>query len=51
MKESKEVGEIDPKPAIEAPGVETPVHQCIVPLDHHEPFAFETIHVALRFIT
>ena len=48
MKESKEVSEVDPKSAVEAPGVQTAIHQCIVPLDHHEAFALKTIHVAWR---
>jgi hypothetical protein len=44
MKKAKEVGKIDPKPAVEAPGVNSPVHKGVVPLDHHEPFAFEALH-------
>jgi hypothetical protein len=38
------VGEIDPEPAIQTAGVEAPIHQRVVPLDHHEPFALQTIH-------
>jgi hypothetical protein len=58
MEKTKQIGEVDPEPAIEAPGVNSPVHKGVVPLDHHEPFAFETIHGSrsypvyrMRFIT
>jgi hypothetical protein len=58
VKESKKIGEIDPKSAIEAPRIQTPIHERIVPLDHHETFALEAIHVTnpaeaylMRFIT
>jgi hypothetical protein len=44
MEESKEIGEIDPKPAIQTPSVESPVHHRIMPLDHHEALALETMH-------
>lgn len=44
VKKSKKIGEIDPKSAIETASIETPVHERIVPLDHHEAFALETIH-------
>jgi hypothetical protein len=58
VKKSKKIGEIDPKSAIETARIETPVHERIVPLDHHEAFAFEAIHFTnpkeaylMRFIT
>jgi hypothetical protein len=44
VKKSKKIGEIDPKSAIETASIEPPVHERIVPLDHHEAFALETIH-------
>jgi hypothetical protein len=44
MKEAEEVGKINPKPAVQATGVQTPVHQRVMPLDHHEAFAFEAVH-------
>ena len=44
VEEVVEVGEIDPKPAIEATGINPAIHKGIVPLDHHEPFAFEALH-------
>jgi hypothetical protein len=44
MEKAKKIGEIDPKSAIEATGVKPPIHERIVPLDHHEPFALKTIH-------
>jgi hypothetical protein len=44
MKKSKKIGEIDPEPAIQTAGVKAPIHQRVMPLDHHEPFALQTIH-------
>jgi hypothetical protein len=58
VEKTKQIGEVDPKPAIQTTGIETPIHQCVVPLDHHKPFALETIHGSrsylvylMRFIT
>ena len=48
VKKSKEVGEIDPEPAIYASRIEASIHQRVMPLDHHEPFALETIHADCR---
>jgi hypothetical protein len=44
VEKAKEIGEIDPESAIQTPGVETSIHQRVVALDHHEPFALQTIH-------
>jgi hypothetical protein len=44
VEKSKKIGEIDPKPAIETTGVQPPIHERIVPLNHHEAFTFQTIH-------
>jgi hypothetical protein len=44
MEKSKKIGEIDPKSAIETTGVQPPIHERVMPLDHHEAFAFKTIH-------
>jgi hypothetical protein len=44
VEKSKKIGEIDPKPTIQTSGVEASIHQRVVPLDHHEPFALQTIH-------
>jgi hypothetical protein len=44
VEKSKKIGEIDPKSAIEATGVQPPIHERIVPLNHHEAFALKTIH-------
>jgi hypothetical protein len=54
MEETKQIGEVDPKAAIKTAGIETTIHECVVPLNHHEPFALKTIHDSLylmRFIT
>lgn len=44
MEKSEHICEIDPEPAIQAPGVESFIHEGIVPLHHHEAFAFEALH-------
>ena len=44
VEKPKEIGEIDPKAAIETSSVEPPIHERVVTLDHHEPFALEAIH-------
>jgi hypothetical protein len=44
VEKPEKIGEIDPKSAIETASIETTVHERIVPLDHHEAFALETIH-------
>jgi hypothetical protein len=54
MEEPKEVGQIDPKTTVQATGIQPPIHERIVPLNHHEPFALEAIHIEtyrIRFIT
>jgi len=38
MEEAEQVGKVDPKPTIQTAGIETPIHQRIVTLDHHETF-------------
>jgi hypothetical protein len=44
MKESEQIGEIDPESAIQATGIETPIHERVMPLHHHESFAFQAVH-------
>jgi len=44
MKESKKIGQINPKSTIEAPGVDPAIEESVVTLDHHEPSAFEALH-------
>jgi hypothetical protein len=44
VEKSKKIGEIDPKSAIETTGVQPPIHERVVPLNHHEAFALQTIH-------
>jgi hypothetical protein len=44
MKEAEQVSKVDPKPAIQTAGIQSPIHQRIVTLDHHETFASQTIH-------
>jgi hypothetical protein len=44
MKEAKQISKINPKPTIQAAGIKSAIHQRIVTLDHHKPFALKTIH-------
>ena len=44
MEESEQVGEIDPESTIQTTGVETTIHERVMPLHHHEPFAFQAMH-------
>jgi len=44
MKKAEQVGKVDPKPAIQTAGIDSPIHQRIVTLDHHETFASQTVH-------
>jgi hypothetical protein len=47
MKKPKQVGQVDPKPAVKTTGIDSPVDERIVPFHHHEPFALETLHTGL----
>jgi hypothetical protein len=44
MKKSEQIGEVDPKPAVEAAGIDSAIDERVVPFHHHEPFALETLH-------
>ena len=44
MEKAEDIGEVDPKPAIETAGIEPFIHEGIVPLHHHEAFAFKAMH-------
>jgi hypothetical protein len=44
VKKSEQVSQINPEPAIQAAGVESTIHERIVSLDHHKPFAFQAVH-------
>jgi hypothetical protein len=56
VEKPKKIGQIDPKTAVETTGIQTPVHERVMPLNHHEAFALEAIHhknptYLMRFIT
>lgn len=44
VKKSQKIGEIDPESTVQTAGIEATIHYRVVPLDHHEPFALQTIH-------
>lgn len=44
MKKSKEVGQINPEPTIEASSVDSAIEEGVVAFDHHEPSALEALH-------
>jgi hypothetical protein len=46
VEKPKKIGKIDPKAAVETTSIEPSIHERIVPLNHHEAFALETIHHA-----
>jgi hypothetical protein len=49
MKEPQEVRQVDPKSAIQAAGVQSPIHERIVTLHHHESFASQAVHGVIDF--
>ncbi len=44
MKESEQVGEVYPKSTIQTTGIEPAIHERVMPLHHHESFAFQAVH-------
>jgi hypothetical protein len=46
VKEAKQISKVDPKSTIQAPGIESSIHQRIVTLDHHKAFALKAIHLS-----
>jgi hypothetical protein len=44
MKKAEQVCKVNPKTAIQTAGIESPIHQRIVTLDHHEALTFQTVH-------
>jgi hypothetical protein len=46
VEKPKKIGKIDPKAAVETARIEPSIHERVVPLNHHEAFALETIHRA-----
>lgn len=44
--EPKEIGQVEPESTVEAAGVEASAHKRVMALDHHETFAFQTVHTS-----
>jgi hypothetical protein len=44
VEEAEQVGKVNPKPAIQTTGIEPPIHQRIVTLNHHEAVTSQTMH-------
>jgi hypothetical protein len=44
VEKPEKIGKIDPKAAVKTARIEPSIHERIVPLNHHEAFALETIH-------
>ena len=44
MKETEQIRKVDPEPAIQTAGIESPIHQRIVTFDHHEALTSQTVH-------
>jgi len=51
MKKAEQVGKVDPKTAIQTAGIESPIHQRIVTLDHHEALTSQAVHQCARLQT
>jgi hypothetical protein len=45
MKKAEQVSKVDPEPAIQTAGIEAPIYQRIVTLDHHKTLASQTMHL------
>jgi len=39
MKKPKKVRKVDPESTIQTSGIEAAIHQGVMPLNHHKPFA------------
>jgi hypothetical protein len=46
MKEPQQVRQVDPKSAIQTTRVKPSIHERVVTLYHHEPFASQAVHRA-----
>jgi hypothetical protein len=44
MEEAEQIGKVNPKPAIQTTSIESPIHQRIVTLNHHEAITSQTMH-------
>jgi hypothetical protein len=44
MEEAEQIGKVNPKPAIQTTSIESPIHQRIVTLNHHESITSQTMH-------
>ncbi|ULA59765.1 MAG: hypothetical protein LZF60_160094 [Nitrospira sp.] len=44
MEKPEQVGQIDPESAIQAACIESAIHERVMPLHHHESFAFQAVH-------
>ena len=51
MEKTKQVGKVDPKPAIQTTGIESSIHQRIVTLDHHAALTSQAKHRRARIQT
>jgi len=49
MEKPEQIGEINPKSAIEATGVDSAIEHRVMPLHHHKPFALEALHTSPMF--
>ena len=51
VKKPQHIRQINPKPAVQTARKEPAIHERIVPLDHHEPFAFQTTHTVASIVS
>jgi len=45
MKEAEQIGKVDPESAIQTAGIQSPVYERIVTLDHHKTLTSQTVHL------
>lgn len=51
VKKPQNIREVDPEPAVQTTRKEPAIHERIVTLDHHEPFAFQATHTVASMVS
>jgi hypothetical protein len=51
MKKPQDIREINPESAVQTARKKPPIHERIVTLDHHKPFAFQATHTIASMVS
>lgn len=51
VKKPQHIRKIDPETAVQTTSKEPTIHERIVTLDHHEPFAFQATHTVASIVS